>query len=243
MVDAAAPRVYEEFDKVAAGVVKSLGDATRRAILIAVKESTEPLAASDVAEMFGIHRTVARHHLNLLAGEGFITTSTAAKPRTVGRPAKRYQAGTREIHLDYPPRNLSLLIELLTHLVETVGPTDKAEVAYRFGQDYGKELAAELGDSITGGLDGAITTVADTMRGIGFAARAETHAGQLLTSHCPFGAYALDHPEVVCSFDRGIVAGLMGTIHCQSQVEIDPHKNLEEVCVTSISPHPQIAIQ
>ncbi|MEE9298267.1 MAG: helix-turn-helix domain-containing protein [Acidimicrobiia bacterium] len=241
MVSVAAPRVYEEFDRVAAGVVKSLGDATRRAILIAIKESTEPLAVSDVAEMFGIHRTVARHHLNLLAGEDFVTTSTATKPRTVGRPAKRYQAGTREVHLDYPPRNLGLLVELLTHLVETVGPTDRAEVAYRFGHDYGEELAAELGDSIAGGLDGAITTVADAMRGIGFGARAETHAGQLLTSHCPFGAYALDHPEVVCSFDRGIVAGLMGSIHRQSQVEIDPHKNLEEVCVTSISPQLQTA--
>ena len=243
MVDAAAPRVHEDFDRAAAGVVRSIGDATRRAILIAIKESTEPLAASDVAEMFGIHRTVARHHLNLLATEGFITTSAAAKPRTVGRPAKRYQASTREIHLDYPPRNLSLLVELLTHLVETVGPNDRGEVAYRFGQNYGEELAAELGDSIAGGLDGAITTVADTMTGIGFAARAKTHTGQLLTSHCPFGAYALDHPEVACSFDRGIVAGLMGTIHCPSQVEIDPHKNLEEVCVTSINPRPQPAIQ
>ena len=233
--------MHEDFDKTAASVAKSLGDATRRAILIAIRESTEPLAVSDVAEMFYIHRTVARHHLNLLASEGFVETSTATEPRAVGRPAKQYQAGTREIHLDYPPRNQSLLVELLTHLVETAGPNDQGEVAYRFGQNYGEELAAELGDS-EGGLDGAIKTVADTMGGIGFGARAEAGVGQLLTSHCPFGAYALDHPEIVCSFDRGIVAGMMGTIHCQSQVEVVPHKDLSGVCVTSISPQTQTNI-
>jgi len=227
--------VHREFDKVATSVAKSLGDATRRAILIAIRESTDPLTVSDVAEKFGIHRTVARHHLDLLANEGFVATSTATEPRTVGRPAKHYQAGTREIHLDYPPRNQGLLVELLTHLVETAGPNDKEEVAYRFGQDYGEELAAELGDS-KAELDRAITTVADAMRGIGFAARAETDAGQLLTSHCPFGAYALDHPEVVCSFDRGIVAGMMGALHCQSHVEVVPHGGLDGVCVTNISP-------
>lgn len=233
--------VHEEFDRVAAKVAKSLGDTTRRAILIAVSESPEPLAVADVAEMFGIHQTVARHHLNLLVNEGFVATSTATEPLTVGRPAKRYQAGTREIHLDFPPRNQGLLVEILTHLVETAGPDDKGEVAYRFGRDYGEEIAAELGNS-KGGLDGAIATVAEAMRGIGFAARAGTDAGQLLTSHCPFGAYALDHPEVVCSFDRGVVAGMMGTLHCQSNVEVVPHTDLEEVCVTSISPQPQTDI-
>lgn len=234
--------VHEEFDSVAAEVVKSFGDSTRRAILIAIRESTEPLTVSDVAEMFGIHQTVARHHLNLLVGEGFVATSTATEPRTVGRPAKRYQAGTREIHLDYPPRNLGLLAELLTHLVETVGPTDIAEVAYRLGQDHGEKLAAELVDSATRGLDGAMTTVADIMSGIGFGTRAETHPTQLLTSHCPFGAYALDHPEVACSFDRGIVTGLMGTIHCPSHVEVVAHEDLEEVCVTNVSPQLQTGI-
>lgn len=234
--------MHEEFDRVAGEVAKSFGDPTRRAILIAIRESSEPLAASDISDMFGIHRTVARHHLNLLAAEGFVTSAAATDPRPVGRPAKRYRAGTRELHLDYPPRNSNLLVELLTHVVETAGPDDKGEVAYRFGQNYGQELAAELGESTAGGFDGAIITVADIMRGIGFGARAENDAGQLLTSHCPFGAYALDHPEVVCSFDRGMVAGLMGTIHCQSDVEIAPHHNLEEVCITSISPQLQTDI-
>ena len=234
--------MHEEFDRAAVEVTKSLGDATRRAILIAIRESVEPLTVSDVAKRFGIHRTVARHHLNLLADVGLVTTGTAREPPTVGRPAKCYQAGTREIHLDYPPRNLSLLVELLTHLVESVRPTDVGELAYRLGQNYGEELAAKSADFAKPGLDGAITTVADIMSDLGFGTRAETHGTQLLTSHCPFGAYALDHPEVTCSFDRGIVAGLMGTIHCQSDVEVDPRKDLKGVCITSIRPLPQTDI-
>ncbi|HSO50822.1 MAG TPA: helix-turn-helix domain-containing protein, partial [Acidimicrobiia bacterium] len=45
----------------------SLGDPTRRAIYIAVRESAEPLTTSNVAALFDIHPNVARHHLDRLA--------------------------------------------------------------------------------------------------------------------------------------------------------------------------------
>jgi len=41
---------------------------------------------------------------------------------------------------------------------------------------------------------------------------ADLDGQRLLTSRCPFGTAAADHPDVVCSLDRGVVSGLFGEL-------------------------------
>ena len=163
-------------DRSIGDLTASLGDPTRRAIYIAVRQSAEPVTSSSVAEIFQLHPNVARHHLDRLAADGYLrVTHRRPSGRSgpgAGRPAKCYEA--------------------------------------------------------------AVTAVAKAMRGMGFQADPEPDSRRILTTHCPFGEAATDHPEVFCSLDRGIVAGMMGAMRQVCEPVLIPHRNLAEDCITEL---------
>jgi predicted ArsR family transcriptional regulator len=70
------------------------------------------------------------------------------------------------------------------------------------------------------------------MGGVGFDISID--GSRLLTSHCPFGQAATDHPEVICSLDRGMVAGIMGVLHEDCKPVLIPHTDLDDDCVTEV---------
>ena len=77
--------------------------------------------------------------------------------------------------------------------------------------------------------------MARAMTGIGFDMQASADSRQLLTSHCPFGDVAVEHPEVVCSLDQGLVSGLLGSIDRSWEPVVIPHTRREDACVTEVS--------
>jgi predicted ArsR family transcriptional regulator len=72
------------------------------------------------------------------------------------------------------------------------------------------------------------------MTGLGFAVDPDVSGQQLLTSHCPFGEAATNHPEVICSLDRGIVSGLFGALSVPCEPVLIPHSRLQDDCVTKV---------
>ena len=214
----------------------ALGDATRRAIFIAVRESSEPLTVGKVAELFGIHRNLARHHLERLTEDGFLQVGLppASKARKAGRPPKHYEATTRSIQITYPTLRYDLLVELLTRILDRLSPEDQSEVAEQVGREYGQELATEIGTPSDAGYEEAVRGVMGAMSGIGFAMNPDWDTGRLLTYHCPFGEAAISHPEVVCSLDRGIVSGLFEAIARCSETVLHPHRDQLDDCITEI---------
>ena len=62
---------------------------------------------------------------------------------------------------------------------------------------------------------------------------ADADTRQLLTSHCPFGDTAANHPEIVCKIDQGIVSGMLETVSSKPVV-VHPHEQPDEVCVTDL---------
>lgn len=227
---------HQVIDKQIADLTSALGDATRRAIFIAARESPEPLTVGKVAELFGIHRNLARHHLEKLTEDGFLQVSTQPAPpsRKAGRPPKHYQATARPIEISYPALRYDLLVELLTRVLGRLSPEDLSEVAEAVGKEYGEELANEIGTPEDAGYEEAVRGVMGAMSGIGFAMNPDWEAGKLLTYHCPFGEAAISHPEVVCSLDRGIVSGLFEAIARCSETVLHPHLDQLEDCVTEI---------
>ncbi|MGH8874526.1 MAG: helix-turn-helix transcriptional regulator [Acidimicrobiia bacterium] len=219
-------------------LTSSLGDPTRRAIYITVRESAEPVTTSMLAELFGIHPNVARHHLDRLAADGYLRVTHRRPSGRVGpgagRPAKCYEATAKEISLHFPARRYDLLVELLVRVLDRVASGQVAEVAEQIGREYGAELASEIGAPDDAGYPAAVRAVTRAMTGLGFQMSADVPAQRLLTSHCPFGAAATGHPEVVCSLDRGIVAGLMQALHQDCQPVVIPHIDLIDDCVTEI---------
>jgi len=219
-------------------LTSSLGDPTRRAIYIAVRESAEPLTTSTVAELFGIHPNVARHHLDRLADDGYLKVShrrpSGKGGPGAGRPAKCYEATTKEVSVHFAPRRFEMLVDMLIRVLDEVAPENVGQVAESVGRAYGKELAAEIGVPDEPGYDGAVQAVASAMTGLGFSVDPDVEGQRLLTSHCPFGAAATSHPEVICSLDRGIVAGLFGALSYDCNPVIIPHTDLADDCVTQV---------
>ena len=213
----------------------TLGDATRRAIFIAVRESPEALTVGKVAELFGIHRNLARHHLERLTEDGYLraTHPPPSPTRRAGRPPKHYQSTTRNIQITYPTLRYDLLVDLLTRILNRLSPQDLAEVAEQVGREYGQELAEEIGTPAEAGYQEAVRGVMGAMSGIGFAMNPDWETGRLLTYHCPFGEAAVSHPDVVCSLDRGIISGLFEAIDRSSETVLHPHLDQED-CVTEI---------
>jgi len=217
-------------------LTQALGDPTRRAIYVAVRESPEPMTTSKVAELFEIHPNVARHHLDRLAVDGYLKVSSG-KPSGgpgAGRPAKSYEATNKEVTVHFAPRRFEMLVEMLFQVLEELAPENIAEVAEGVGRSYGKQLAAEIGAPADPGYDAAVQAVASAMTGLGFSVDPDVEGQRLLTSHCPFGETATDHPEVICSLDRGIVAGLFGALSFECDPVVIPHKDLSHPCVTRV---------
>ena len=225
-------------DRRISDLTSALGDPTRRAIYIAVRESNEALTTTHIAELFDIHPNVARHHLDRLADDGFLQISDAPISRKggpgAGRPAKRYEATEKEVSVHFAPRRFEMLVEMLIRVLDEVAPDDLSAIAESVGRAYGRELADEIGAPEDPGYDAAVQAVATAMTGLGFSVDPDIDGQRLLTSHCPFGEAATSHPEVICSLDRGIVAGMFGALAVPCNPVVIPHKALDDDCVTRV---------
>lgn len=223
-------------DRRISDLTSSLGDPTRRAIYIAVRESAEPLTTSKVATLFDIHPNVARHHLDRLADDGYLRVSHQRRSGGpgAGRPAKTYEATSKEVSVHFAPRRFEMLVEMLFKVIEELSPPDVSDIAERVGRTYGQQLAAEIGGPDQPGYDEAVQAVASAMTGLGFSVDPDVEGQRLLTSHCPFGETATSHPEVICSLDRGIVAGLFGALSVPCNPVVFPHTELGDDCVTRV---------
>ncbi len=219
-------------------LTSTLGDPTRRSIYLKVRAAADPVTAAQVAAEFNIHANVARHHLDRLTDEGYLETTTK-RPQGVngpgaGRPAKCYTATDKEIELQFPSRRYDLLADLLIRVVQRLEPDKAAEIAAQVGREYGVELAGTLELPDSADFDAVLATVQQAMVDVGFAVDTNTNNRQLLMSHCPFGRTAFDHPEVVCSLDRGIVNGLMEALNHATDTVTAPKETWGEGCITTV---------
>ena len=221
-----------------ADLAASLGDATRRGIYITVRETPDAVTASHIAELFDIHPNVARHHLDRLVDDGYLSvTSRRPEGRSgpgAGRPAKHYSATSKEVSVQFPARRYDLLSELLVRVIEEIAPEDAGAVAERVGHTYGRELAAEIGLPSDAGFEAAAQAVARAMMGVGFGTEAHVDQRLLVTSFCPFGTTATNHPEIVCKLDQGIVRGLMESANAPTAAVVMPHTSIDEDCITEV---------
>ena len=228
-------------DAFTAGVTaatSAFGDATRRDIYLFAHAATDGVTTAEVAERFGLHPNVARHHLDKLAAGGYLQVHVGRPGKAgAGRPSKRYQVTDKALALEFPVRRDDLLIALLGRMLALV-PIEQAEaMAESVGEEYGRSLAQSMapGEGHRS-LQAALHAVADALTAHGFASHTESRDNVLaiISEQCPFGGAAVQHP-VICAVDRGIVRGMLETLYGDTEPETSasrPHG--DEVCITLI---------
>ena len=95
----------------------------------------EGVTASEVAERFELHPNVARHHLDKLAGGGYLEVTVRPRRRRRRRAARRSATASpsRESALEFPVRHDDLLVTLLGKALSRL-PADEAEAHGRGGR-------------------------------------------------------------------------------------------------------------
>jgi len=221
MAPVAHPLTPTEFASAVTAITSAFGDPTRREIYLWAHASDDGVTATSVAEKFDLHPNVARHHLDKLAAGGYLEIATERSAGGAGRPSKRYRVVDSEVTLDVPVRHDDVLVELLGRALNELGPQRSAALAEEVGIEYGRTMAAAMGEHSTKSFRTALHTVADALSAHGFAAHAEKEGNKLriVTEHCPFGETAVEHP-VICAVDRGMVEGMLSTLYGETSVDV-----------------------
>lgn len=189
------------------------GDPTRRKIYGALRESGLALSAGEVGELFGLHRTVARVHLEKLREVGLVETGIRRRAAG-GRPAKTYRPVEERVEIMLPPRRYDHLARLALRLIATTSdPATAPGAALALGRDYGEENAARI-TAAEGRPAGkaALEVVVEWMDACGYrpVLEATSGASAVRIENCVYRELAQEFTDLVCGFDRGAVCGLCG---------------------------------
>jgi predicted ArsR family transcriptional regulator len=228
-----------EFNAAVHAITNAFGDSTRREIYLFAHEHDEGVTASMVAERFGVHANVARHHLEKLVSGGYLEVIIDRAERSgAGRPAKRYCHVSPEVSLDVSVKTDDLVLTLLGHALTMLPPDAAQSMAERVGEDYGRAMAAGMSvDGAQRSFRSALHAVADALTAHGFAAHTDRRGNELriVSNHCPFGDMAIEHP-VICAVDRGIVRGMLSALYGDSIPETNESRPKgDSMCVTSFA--------
>src|SRR5436309_11014426 len=113
----AGPLSPTEFASVVTAITSAFGDPTRRDIYLFARGADTGVTASQVAEQFELHPNVARHHLDKLAGGGYVEVGVdggaEGERARAGRPSKRYRVTEKEMALEFAVRHDDLMVTLL----------------------------------------------------------------------------------------------------------------------------------
>lgn len=233
------PRSPTEFSSVVTAITSAFGDPTRREIYLYAREHDEGVTATEVARRFDLHPNVARHHLDKLASGGYLEVAVARKQNGgAGRPSKRYRSTGDDVTVSLPVRHDDILLTLLGRSLSLLPPGQAETMAEEVGEEYGRALAASLGDRSEGqrSFRSALHTVADALTAHGFAAHAEKRNDELriVSEHCPFGVTAVQHP-VICAVDRGLVRGMLASLYGETHAETSASRPMgDDRCVTAV---------
>jgi predicted ArsR family transcriptional regulator len=232
-----------EFASAVTAITSAFGDPTRREIYLFAheREAGGGVTASEVAERFALHPNVARHHLDKLAGGGYLEVQISRDGKAgAGRPSKRYRPTGKQIAVEVPVRQDDVLITLLGRALGLL-PRDQAEsMAEEVGVEYGRVMARSLGEAgeHQRSFRSALHAVADALTAHGFAAHAEKRNNELriVSEHCPFGGAPIDNP-VICAVDRGMVKGMLAALYGETDTALESSIPMgDERCVTVSTP-------
>jgi predicted ArsR family transcriptional regulator len=237
------------FTATVSAITNAFGDPTRRGIYLFARDTEGGVTAAQVAEQFGVHPNVARHHLDKLAAGGYLEVAVErAEGAGAGRPSKRYRVpadAELDLRATLPVRSDDLVLSLLGKALALLPRAQAEAMAEEVGQEYGRAMAqgitgtANVEEGLAASqrsLRSAMQAVADALTAHGFAAHADQRNNQLriINNHCPFGDVAIEHP-VICAVDRGMVKGMLAALYGDADVStLQSLPQGDTFCATSV---------
>ncbi|HUR04181.1 MAG TPA: helix-turn-helix domain-containing protein [Nonomuraea sp.] len=195
-----------------------LHDPVRRSLYEAVAASGGDLGRGEAAEIAGVSRTLAGHHLDKLVEAGLLECAFRQQDKKgpgSGRPAKIYRRAVRDRSVSLPPRDYVALASVLAEVVDALGAEELAEKAAR-----------EAGERLGRGRREPVEAV---LRERGY--EPYTEGGTLRMRNCPFHVLSHEQPLLVCSMNLALCQGVLeGLGDDPARAALDPRPG--ECCVT-----------
>ncbi|GAC1422547.1 MAG: helix-turn-helix domain-containing protein [Actinomycetota bacterium] len=196
-----------------ARVARALSAPTRAAILDRLR-SDGAATAKEVAERSGVHPNVARGHLDLLVDAGLASHTWRRNPAG-GRPAKAYEAVP--VHME---EGTTLVAEMLASLIEATGAA--VEPARRIAEATGERLGRRVRPgseplSFEEQIPLLLKALSEVSGAVRISERGEDWV-EFEDLDCPFKGIAAAHPELACSLDKSLKAGVMTALGAQNVV-------------------------
>jgi len=230
----AVPSGAADFSAAVAALSSAFGDPTRRALYLHLRDHPHA-TVTELADAFGLHPNVVRHHLDRLVAGGHVEVEAPRKATGAGRPAKRFVCAANDLTLEVGSRRDELLVALIERSLDLLGPEKAELMATQVGHDYGVTLAARMGPTeAPRSVASAMGAVAEALTAHGFAAHTDLSGPEpaVVSDTCPFGEAAAHHP-VLCAVDRGIVAGLLeglGAVTASTSVQLSSRARGDADC-------------
>lgn len=183
---------------------KTLGDNTRYAIYLELARSPRPLTTSEIAETIELHPNTVRPHLERMRDAGLVAVEAGGRGQ-IGRPQHRYSLAADAPSLGLEPPVMPVLARMVLSMAERLGASPDDAVAV--GREEGARRAQPYGAAPS-----TLEAVVSDLDRLGFdpvVSDGDGDAAVVAFANCPFGPLAEEHPDLVCSLHRGLLAGFV----------------------------------
>jgi predicted ArsR family transcriptional regulator len=195
---------------------RALADERRSRIVEELHRSTAGLDANELALTLGLHPNTVRWHLGVLTDAGLVEgrredAHRPGRPRTLYSLCANAAASGRD--------EFRLLASVLTSALGR--QPDAAAKSEAAGRDWGRYLAPRRSPLASATHDEAIADAVRLLDEQGFAPEAKD--GDIRLRRCPYLDLAEQHPEVVCSVHKGLLAGALERLDVELEPFVEPN--------------------
>ncbi len=203
-----------------------LAGPSRAEILGLLRSADGTLTVQELADATGLHENTVRGHLDILVGNGYAERQAVPR-RTPGRPQFGYSAIPMPEILPEPDSG-SITLRLLARVLADQVADQNAEaglIAQNAAEDWVvRHLPDSRGRRITTETE-ALGTIADLLRGRGYAPEIDVDRGEIVLHGCPYADLAQAQQQVICGIHLGLMLGTLGSMNSPFGArlsEIDP---------------------
>jgi predicted ArsR family transcriptional regulator len=189
-------------------IKESLGmQATRERILNILKQRGQA-TVDELSQELGLTAVTVRHHLDILRGEGLVSTPLSRRRKAPGRPKHVYTLTEKASEL-FPKRYDRLTAQILDEVRLRFSPDEVGQMMKRIGERIASRAVLPSGDDFEIRLVAAV----EYLKELGYMPswKRDGDGGYIIQiANCPYERIALQDKEI-CAIDLALLTRLLGS--------------------------------